>query len=160
MREPRAEKSNINIWTCRKKNGKDSMEQLDDFPVALFVYDYQSETVCSAIARGDFCRWGFRNHPSIKKLGRRNMQNKKTKIDCRAQSSQRYMWSLHRAAHLCHLKYSIPYRRNAKPYSLWQKIRNRCGCGVLLANSVFVISVWSRLSMTRIRIRTFYCFIR
>ena len=37
------------------------------FSCSIFLgYDYQSETVCSTIARGDFFAGEVRNHPSIK----------------------------------------------------------------------------------------------
>lgn len=37
------------------------------FSCSIFLsYDYQSETVCSTIARGDFFADEVRNHPSIK----------------------------------------------------------------------------------------------
>lgn len=37
------------------------------FSCSIFLgYDYQSDTVCSTIARGDFFADEVRNHPSIK----------------------------------------------------------------------------------------------
>ena len=37
------------------------------FSCSIFLsYDYQSDTVCSTIARGDFFAGEVRNHPSIK----------------------------------------------------------------------------------------------